>query len=306
MNVLKKKVNISLIQLAGSTPDKFANLARAESLIAKTMKEYPATEVIVLPECFNSPYSVKLFKKYAEPIILDDAKKAPSVSKLSELALKHKILLIGGSIPEIEESTGKIYNTSLVFDPKGNLVGKHRKLHLFDVDIPNGITFKESITLSPGNKVTTIDDSGNSGLKFGLGICYDMRFPEPAMYSSRIENANTLIYPSAFNTVTGPLHWHLLAKVRAMDNQVYTILCSPARAAEGLVDEFGDPVYRAYGHSLIVNPKGDILVEAGENEEILNCELDGDVINAVRQAIPIGFQRRFDVYEQVKLKEEEK
>ncbi|XBW38231.1 hypothetical protein QEN19_003820 [Hanseniaspora menglaensis] len=304
MNVLKKTVNISLIQLAGSTPDKFANLARAESLIAKTMEQYPKTEVIVLPECFNSPYSVKLFRKYAEPIVLNDAKKAPSVFKLSQLALKHKILLIGGSIPEIEETTGKVYNTSLVFNSAGELVGQHRKLHLFDIDIPNGITFKESVTLSPGNKITTIDNSEQSGLKFGLGICYDMRFPEPAMYSSRVEHANCLIYPSAFNTVTGPLHWHLLAKVRSMDNQVYTILCSPSRAAEGLTDEFGDPVYRAYGHSLVVNPKGEILVEAGEEEEILNCELDGSVIDSIRQAIPIGFQRRFDVYEQVKLADE--
>lgn len=304
MNVLKRKVNISLIQLAGSTPDKAANLARAEKMVAKTMEQYPKTEVIVLPECFNSPYSVKLFRKYAEPIVLNDAEKSPSVFKLSELASKYKILLVGGSIPEIEEATGNIYNTSLVFNASGDLIGKHRKLHLFDIDIPNGITFKESTTLSPGNKVTTIDNTEQTGLKFGLGICYDMRFPEPAMYSSRVEQANCLIYPSAFNTVTGPLHWHLLAKARSMDNQVYTVLCSPARAAEGLVDEFGDPVYRAYGHSLIVNPRGEVVVEAGEGEEILNAELDGGVIDAIRQAIPIGFQRRFDVYGQVSLQEE--
>ncbi|CAI8508083.1 unnamed protein product [Hanseniaspora opuntiae] len=302
MNLLKNKVNISIIQLAGSKPDKLANLKRAEDLIKEALAKYPKTQVVVLPECFNAPYSVKLFRKYAEPIVLNDKEQAPSVFKLSEIAKTFKILLIGGSIPEIDPSTNKIYNTSLVFNSDGELIGKHRKLHLFDISIPNGITFQESKTLSAGDKLTTISDP-KTGLDFGLGICYDMRFPEGAMYAARQKNASCMIYPSAFNTVTGPLHWHSLAKARSIDNQIYTILCSPSRAGEGIVDEFGEPVYKAYGHSIVVDPKGGVVCEAGEGEEILNCDLDGEFIKEVRQAIPITFQRRFDVYEDVKLKE---
>lgn len=281
--VLSQKIKVALIQFIGSTPDKSANLQKAASLVEKAVKDQPETKLVVLPECFNSPYATDKFREYAEVIGGD----SPSYKVLSNLASKLKIILVGGSIPELEPETNKIYNTSLVFDQDGNLIATHRKAHLFDIDIPNGITFKESDSLTGGEKATTVETSFG---KFGLGICYDMRFPELAMISAR-KGSFAMIYPGAFNTVTGPLHWSLLARSRAIDNQIYTLLCSPARNL--------DSDYHAYGHSMVVNPRGDIIAEAGEGEEIIYADLEPSEIDSFRQGIPITTQRRFDIYKDV-------
>lgn len=280
MNVLSKNLKVALVQLAGSTPDKAYNLNRAATFVERAMREQPDTKLVVLPECFNSPYAVDKFREYSEVI----SSESTSVKFLSDLARKFQITLVGGSIPELEPETNNVYNTCVIFDEQGNIIGKHRKVHLFDIDIPNGITFKESVTLSGGTEATTV--TAPMG-KFGVGICYDMRFPELAMLSAR-QNSFAMIYPSAFNTVTGPMHWHLLARSRSIDNEIYTLLCSPARNLNSS--------YHAYGHSLVVNPRGEIIAEAGEGEEIIYADLDPKFIEQVRQAIPITFQRRFDVY----------
>ncbi|KAI5278346.1 Omega-amidase nit3 [Ascosphaera aggregata] len=203
--------------------------------------------------------------------------------------------LVGGSIPEYVPATKKYYNTSLIFNPSGQLVGHHRKIHLFDIDIPGKITFRESDVLSPGDQLTIVDLPDFGG-RIAIAICYDIRFPELAMLAARKENAFALIYPGAFNLTTGPLHWSLLGRARAVDNQVYVALCSPAR---DMASE-----YHAYGHSLVCSPNGEIMVEAGEEEEqIVYAELDGQTIQDVRKGIPVNTQRRFDVYEDVKLVE---
>ena len=121
-------------------------------------------------------------------------------------------------------------------------------------------------------------------------MCYDLRFPELAMVCAR-RGAYAMVYPSAFNTTTGPLHWHLLARARSVDNQIYTLLCSPARVAGAS--------YQAYGHSLVVDPTGRVVAEAGEGEEILYATLDPAELDWVRRAIPVTRQRRFDVYADV-------
>jgi len=196
--------------------------------------------------------------------------------------------LVGGSIPEREESSGNLYNTSLTFNPEGNLIATHRKTHLFDIDIPGKITFKESEVLSPGNKVTMVDLPGYG--KIAIAICYDIRFPELAMIAAR-KDAFLLLYPGAFNLTTGALHWELQARARAMDNQVYVGLCSPAR------DMQAD--YNAWGHSMIVGPDAKILGELDEKEDTVVAELHGERIGEVRKGIPLYAQRRFDVYPDV-------
>lgn len=283
--ILSQKIKVALVQLSDSSPDKMANLQRAATFIERAMKEQPDTKLVVLPECFNSPYSTDQFRKYSE--VINPKEPSTSVQFLSNLANKFKIILVGGTIPELDPKTDKIYNTSIIFNEDGKLIDKHRKVHLFNVDIPNGISFHESETLSAGEKSTTIDTKYG---KFGVGICYDMRFPELAMLSAR-KGAFAMIYPSAFNTVTGPLHWHLLARSRAVDNQVYVMLCSPARNLQSS--------YHAYGHSIVVDPRGKIVAEAGEGEEIIYAELDPEVIESFRQAVPLTKQRRFDVYSDV-------
>jgi omega-amidase len=204
------------------------------------------------------------------------------------MASESKTYLVGGSIPELDTKTKKYYNTSLTFSPTGELLATHRKVHLFDIDIPGKITFRESEVLSPGNKVTILDLPPYG--KIAIAICYDIRFPELAMVAAR-KGCFALIYPGAFNTTTGPLHWELQARARAVDNQVYVALCSPARDVGAS--------YHAWGHSMVCDPMAKVVVEAGEGEEVVYAELSGEKIQEARKWIPVYGQRRFDVYPDV-------
>jgi omega-amidase len=291
--VLKQPVKIALVQLA-SGADKAANLARA----AEKVREAAAAgaKIVVLPECFNSPYGCDHFPRYAESLLPSppSPEDSPSFHALAAMARDNGVYLIGGSIPEKETpkdqpAEPRYYNTSLTFSPTGTLLATHRKVHLFDISIPGGITFKESDVLSPGSKLTIVD-LPPYGL-VGIAICYDVRFPELAMIAAR-KGCFALIYPGAFNLTTGPLHWQLLGRARALDNQCYVALCSPAR-------DMTEGVYHAWGHSLVVDPMAQVVVEAGEKEEIVFAELDGEKIEAARRGIPLRHQRRFDVYPDV-------
>lgn len=288
-NLLKRRVKLALIQLA-SGPDKTQNLQNAWDKAVQAAKK--GANIIVLPECFNSPYGCDFFPKYAEslpPLPSDQEDSSPSWRELSALAQITCCYIVAGSIPELEVSTQKYYNTSMIISPSGQLLATHRKVHLFDIDIPGQITFEESNVLSPGNQITIVDLPEYG--KIAVAICYDIRFPELAMIAAR-KGAFCLIYPGAFNTTTGPLHWKLLGQARAMDNQCFVALCSPARALEG---------YPAYGHSLVVDPMAQVIVEAGEGEEIIYAVLDGKQIDEARNNIPLNKQRRFDVYPDVSL-----
>ncbi|KAJ9203138.1 hypothetical protein DTO164E3_2609 [Paecilomyces variotii] len=285
--LLKKPLKLALVQLASGS-DKAVNLSHARTKVLEAAKA--GASLIVLPECFNSPYGTQYFPKYAETLLPSPPTKeqSPSFHALSALASEAKSYLVGGSIPELEPGTNKYYNTSLVFSPTGALIGTHRKTHLFDIDIPGKIRFKESEVLSPGNKLTIVDLPEYG--KIGLAICYDIRFPEAAMIAAR-QGAFLLVYPGAFNLTTGPLHWQLLGRARAVDNQVYVAMCSPARDMSA--------TYHAFGHSLVANPNAEVLTEAGENEEIVYADLDNDTIENTRKGIPIYTQRRFDLYTDV-------
>ncbi|KAL8743488.1 MAG: hypothetical protein Q9190_004171 [Brigantiaea leucoxantha] len=283
-NLLKRPLKLALVQLATGT-DKTANLSRARSRVIEASQN--GASLVVLPECFNSPYGCQYFPSYAETLLPSPPSKeqSPTFHELSALAKETKTYLLGGSIPEYEAETRKYYNTSLMFDTQGDLIATHRKIHLFDIDIPGKITFKESEVLSPGNKITLVDipDLG----KIALAICYDVRFPELATIAAS-KGCFLLLYPGAFNLTTGPLHWSLQARARAMDNQVYVGLCSPARDM--------DASYNAWGHSMIVDPNATVLCEAAEGEEIVYADLDGSKIEETRKGIPLREQRRFDVY----------
>jgi len=267
------KFNIAVCQI-DITRDKSANLKNAELLIREASEK---AEMVILPEMFNCPYNAKYFPEFGEVY------PGETTELLGRLAKELNIYIIGGSIPEIDGEG--IYNTSYSFNPMGELIGKHRKVHLFDVDIKGGITFKESDTLSPGDAVTVIE---TEYCKIGIGICYDMRFPE-LIRSMVLEGAEMIVIPAAFNLTTGPVHWHTTAKARAIDNQVYFVTASPARS------EFLS--YKAYGHSLIVNPWGDIIGEAEEGQGIVYGEVDLDYVQKVRNELPLLKHRRTEVYE---------
>ncbi|KAI0205818.1 carbon-nitrogen hydrolase [Astrocystis sublimbata] len=283
--VLQKPLRLACVQLA-SGADKAANLAHARDKVLEAAGG--GANLVVLPECFNSPYGCDYFPSYAEALLPSppSREQSPSFHALSSMAAEAKVFLVGGSIPESHD--GKYYNTSLTFGPDGALLASHRKVHLFDIDIPGKITFRESDVLTAGNKLTLVDLPGYG--RIAVAICYDIRFPELAMIAAR-RGAFALVYPGAFNLTTGPLHWRLQGQARAMDNQCYVAMCSPAR-------DMG-ATYHAWGHSLIVDPMAQVVVEAEENEGIVAWELDGAKIEETRKNIPITTQRRFDVYPDV-------
>lgn len=275
-------MRLALLQLKGSS-DKAANVANALSKIESAVKEHKP-RLITLPECFNCPYGTKYFREYAESI-----PDGYTSQQLSKAAADHQIYIVGGTIPELGEND-RIFNTCTVWGPNGDLLAKHRKMHLFDIDVKGGMRFKESETLSAGNDFTTIVVDGH---KIGIGICYDIRFEEMARLY-RNEGCEMIIYPAAFNLTTGPLHWELLQRARANDNQLYVVTTSPAR------DPSAD--YIAYGHSMIVDPWAKVLKSAGEGEETLTADIDFLLVDQVRQQIPVFSQRRLDLYSTEKKK----
>lgn len=219
---------------------------------------------------------------------------------LTEMAKKNNIYIIGGSIPEkvIIDNIEKIYNTSVIINSKGEIIGKHRKIHLFDIDIPNKITFKESDTLSAGNNITVINTLWG---KIGIGICYDLRFSELATVM-RQKGCDLLIYPGAFNMTTGPLHWELLQRSRAVDNNVFIATCSPARVDMTKECNKNYNGYIAYGHSNIINPMGEVIADAGVDENVIVLEIDLQKAYDMREQIPCWKQKRFDLYETISKK----
>jgi len=201
---------------------------------------------------------------------------------LIEEASRGAVYIIGGSIPE--RSEGKLYNTCIVISPSGDIIGKHRKVHLFDIDIPGKIRFIESETLTPGDSVTIVE---TEFCKIGIGICYDLRFPELALKMAK-EGCKFLVYPGAFNMTTGPAHFELLQRARAIDNQIYVAAISPARDINA--------TYIAWGHSSVCNPWGEVMVTTDEKEDIIYAEINLNRLEEIRKSIPVIKQKRYDVY----------
>ena len=235
-----------------------------------------AADLVMLPEMWNGPYEAAKFPLFAEP------EGGPSWQFLSALAREKRVYLCGGSIAEKEDD--RVYNTAYVFDPDGNEIAKHRKMHLFDIDVTGGQHFHESDTLSPGNRVTVFD---TPFCRMGLCICYDFRFPELVRLMADA-GAQVVLAPAAFNMTTGPAHWELLFRSRAVDNQVFTVGTAPARDP--------DASYRSWGHSIVCSPWGEVLMQMEETEEVRVTALDLDEVQKVRRELPVLKQRRTDVY----------
>ena len=188
-------MKIALIQMSAQ-PKKEDSLAIARDYIKKAASE--KADIAVLPEMFNCPYQTDNFPIYAE------FEGGECWQELSKYAAENKIYLVGGSMPE-KDDKGRVYNTCYVFDREGRQIGKHRKAHLFDIAVKGGQCFKESDTLTAGNRVSVFDTEFG---RFGLEICYDIRFPEFARLTA-MEGAKMIFVPAAFNMTTGPAHWEL-------------------------------------------------------------------------------------------------
>lgn len=264
----------ALIQMP-VTADKEQNIRTACEKVREAARN--GADIAVLPEMFCCPYQNDCFRAYGE------TEGGPAQAALSALAAELGVYIVGGSIPELAE--GNVYNTSYVYGRRGEPLARHRKAHLFDIDVAGGQRFMESDTLSPGNAVTTFETEFGV---MGLCICFDLRFEELARCMC-LRGAKCIFVPAAFNMTTGPAHWELLFRQRAVDNQCFTVGVSPAR------DETAG--YVAYGNSLAVDPWGTVLCRAGAEAATLYADLDLARLEAVRRQLPILSARRTDLYE---------
>ncbi len=264
---------LALCQVTGSA-DKELNRAKASQFIREAAAN--GAQVISLPEMWNCPYSNDYFRKYAEP---EDGE---SVQMMSDLAKELGIYLIGGTIAELCDDN--VYNTAFCFGKDGSIIGKHRKVHLFDIDVAGKFRFMESDTLTAGDSTTVID---TEFCKIGVAICYDVRFPE-LFRNMALDGAKLIVLPAAFNTTTGPAHWDLLMRARALDYQVYFAANAPARDDNG--------IFRAYGNSCIVDPWAEFVAHADEKECIIYGDIDLEKEESIRQQLPVLKHRRPELY----------
>lgn len=264
----------ALLQMQVSD-SKAQNLEKAVQYIRAAAEK--GADLAVLPEMFCCPYDNSCFRAFGEQ------QGGPAYQALSAAAAENGIYVVGGSVPELDED--RVYNTSYAFDRAGKEIAKHRKMHLFDIEVEGGQQFKESDVLSAGAGVTVFD---TEFCKMGLMICYDIRFPELSRLMA-LMGAEVVVVPAAFNMTTGPAHWEISFRMRALDNQVYMIGAAPARDYEAS--------YHAYGNSIVTAPWGDVVCRMDEKEGMLLQEIDLEQVNKVRRELPLLKHRRSDVYE---------
>ena len=274
-----EKIKIAAIQMS-TVADKMENVRTVKTYLEKIKDENP--DFVILPEMFCCPYQTENFPIYAEK------EGGPVWQQLSGYAKQYGIYLIGGSMPE-KDAEGNVYNTSYIFDREGKQIGKHRKVHLFDIDIKGGQTFKESDTLTAGDSDTVFDTEFG---KIGVMLCFDIRFPELSRMMVN-DGAKVIFVPAAFNMTTGPAHWELSFRTRALDNQIYMVGCAPARDITA--------GYISWGHSIVTNPWGAVVDMLDEKEGILLAELDMGYEERVREELPLLKSRRKDMYRLEKL-----
>ena len=270
-----EKIKIAAIQMS-TVADKMENVRTVKTYLEKIKDEKP--DFVILPEMFCCPYQTENFPIYAEE------EGGPIWQQLSAYAKQYGIYLIGGSMPE-KDAEGNVYNTSYIFDREGKQIGKHRKVHLFDIDVKGGQTFKESDTLTAGDSDTVFDTEFG---KIGVMLCFDIRFPELSRMMVN-DGVKVIFVPAAFNMTTGPAHWELSFRTRALDNQIYMVGCAPARDVSA--------GYISWGHSIVTDPWGRVTGMLDENEGILLAELDMDYEEQVREELPLLKSRRKDIYQ---------
>jgi len=266
-------VRAAVCQLNGAG-DVDHNVATALDLLARAAAE--GAQLAVLPELFARYGSQHDMRAGAEPV------GGPITTALAEASRRHAMWVVGGSVCEAD--AGRVYNTSLLLDPAGEIAARYRKIHLFDVDLPGQQPIRDSALFTPGAELVT-HDVGE--LRLGLTICYDLRFPE--LYRGlMVAGATVLAVPSAFQAFTGRAHWQPLLRARAIEEQSYVLAA----------DQWGpwgrpEAGHRTFGHSMIVDPWGTIIGEAAEEgDAVVVAELDPDEVRRVRSSLPALAHRR--------------
>jgi deaminated glutathione amidase len=250
-----------------SLPDLHKNLAQAEELIELAVKR--GAELVGLPENFSFLGDEDAKLQQAETIA------EASEKFLKTMAQRFQVTLVGGGYP-VPAGDGKVYNTALLVAPNGHEVGRYEKAHLFDVLIPDGVTYQESATVLAGKKLPQPFDSSDLG-RVGMSVCYDVRFPELYRYLSQ-QGADVLFVPAAFTAYTGKDHWQVLLQARAIENTCYVI--APAQTGRH------NSIRQSHGHALIVDPWGTVLADAGEAIGVAIAEINPARLEQVRRQMP--------------------
>ena len=264
------ELRVAAIQLC-SSDDLAANLATCRRLVDLAAAD--GARLVVLPECFSF-----LGRKEGDKLkIAEDLDASgPILGMLRELSARHGIWLVGGGTPErIPDDPTRTYNTALVINPTGELAAHYRKIHLFDVDIPGGPTLRESDATAAGNTLCVVDIAG---APTGVTICYDVRFPELYRALTKDLGAQILLVPAAFTAHTGAAHWHLLLRARAVEDQCWVV----AAAQWGQHNE----KRASYGHSMIVDPWGQIVGEQADGDGVVIHTLDSATVEKRRTQLP--------------------
>jgi deaminated glutathione amidase len=264
------KHRIAAVQMT-ATDSLASNLTHCAEAIAQCAAD--RATIVVLPECFAFLGAVEGDKRAAAES-LDEAP-GPIFRMLATAASKHSVWIVGGGMPEtVAGDPSRTFNTAVVVNPFGKLTSRYRKLHLFDVDIPGGAVLKESAGTAAGDQVVTTD-IGN--VPTGLSICYDVRFPE--LYrEQRVAGAELLLVPAAFTAHTGKSHWHVLLRARAIENQAWVV----AAAQTGQ----HNAKRASYGHSVIINPWGDVVAELADGVGFIAADIDHDAVALRRTQMP--------------------
>lgn len=257
-------MKVALVQMKVLEKNKAANVAHGLKMLRSIDRE---VDVAVLPEMWTTGYSIGKLSEQAESIDGDIAK------QLAAIAAEKKMYIVAGSMAMAIDD--KFYNTTLVFSPKGELIGQYNKVHLFSL-------FNEQDIVSAGNERKVLDIAGVSA---GLAICYDLRFPEFAR-AMALDGAKILYLPAEWPSVRG-YAWELLNKASAALNQMF--ICAVNCAGEFKGQEF-------YGHSMVVSPMGEVIAVAGVEEEILYAELDVTAVDKARKSMSMLQDLRWDVY----------
>jgi predicted amidohydrolase len=255
----------AVVQL-GSGADRTANLDAAAALVGQAASQGAA--LVVLPEvvAWRGPRDEEAAHVEAIP--------GPTADAMAALARTHRLVLCAGSWLERSPEPDLAYNTTCVFGPDGTLLARYRKIHLFDVAIPERVAVQESATRLAGDEVVTVATPLGT---LGLSICYDLRFPE--LYRRLAHaGAEVLLVPSAFTAPTGEAHWDVLLRARAIENQCYVLAANQTgRSPHGFAD---------YGNSLVVDPWGVVLARAADGPGIALAEIDRARLSRIRRELP--------------------
>ena len=265
-------MKVSLIQM-NSGSDKPANLVQARALIERAVAD-EAPDWIGLPEVWDFIGGSRRDKLAAAETLPD----GPAWSLMSELAAQHGVFIHAGSILE-KAGDDKMHNTTVVFDRAGSEIARYRKIHMFDITTPDGVSYRESASFAAGDAVVTYDCEG---ITVGCAICYDLRFPY--LFQALVEKgAQMIALPSAFTMQTGKDHWETLCRARAIETETYFV----ATAQTGPHTQ-GNETRQTYGHSLVADPWGHVVAKASDGVGVVSARIDPALVDKVRTQIPVA------------------